>query len=228
MKQAYELYILSCNNINSSILNTFIQHLNQERKKKATNYRHEIDTARTVCGEMLLRYALSKRLGSSIPEIPLQFTFNPYGKPFLLNYPDVSFNISHSGDWVTCAISDFDIGIDVEQINLDMNLDIANQYFHEKEIQLINSVAAPESYHYFFRIWTTKESYLKCIGKGLGEPLSNFYVSEKTVILENKITPYHINYYKILDDYALSVCSTSTYTAPALPVNVSIEDLLKC
>ncbi|WP_097006049.1 4'-phosphopantetheinyl transferase family protein [Lacrimispora amygdalina] len=226
MKQAYELYILSCNNINSSILKTFIQLLSQERQKKAIKYRHEIDIARTVCGEMLLRYGLSKRSGSAIPETPLQFTYNPYGKPILPDYPDVSFNISHSGDLVACAVSDSDIGIDIEQISLDMDLDIANHYFHEKEIQLINSVTAPESYHYFFRFWTAKESYLKCIGKGLGEPLNNFYVSEKTITLENHPTPYLINYYKISDDYALSVCSPSSYTAPALPVYVSIEDLI--
>ncbi|MDW2800463.1 4'-phosphopantetheinyl transferase superfamily protein [Clostridium boliviensis] len=227
MKQAYDLYLFSCNNINSSILNNFIQLLSQERQKKAIKYRHEIDTTRTVCGEMLLRYGLSKRSGSALPETPLQFTYNSYGKPILPDYPDIFFNISHSGDWVACAVSDSEIGIDIEQISLGMDLDIANHYFHEKEIQLINSVTVPESYHYFFQFWTAKESYLKCIGKGLGEPLNNFYVSEKTIILENKITPYHINFYKTSVNYVLSVCCTSSFIAPASPSYVSIEDILQ-
>ncbi|MGC6177856.1 4'-phosphopantetheinyl transferase family protein [Lacrimispora sp. 38-1] len=228
MNHAYELYILSIENIDSSIVNKFIQYLSPGRQKKARNYRLEADTVRTVCGEMLLRYALSQRSGSSLPEIPLHFTYNPYGKPLLSDYPDVSFNISHSGNWVACAISDSGIGIDVEQISYDIDLNIANHYFHQKEIQIIRTTAAPESYHHFFRFWTAKESYLKCVGKGLGDPLNNFYVSDNTIILEGQITPWHIYFYDTLNNYALSVCSSSSYTEPVLPALVSIENILKC
>nr|WP_314460553.1 4'-phosphopantetheinyl transferase superfamily protein [uncultured Clostridium sp.] len=228
MNQAYELYILSIENINISIVNKFMHHLSPERQKKARNYRMEIDTVRTVCGEMLLRYALSQRSESSLPEIPLHFTYNPYGKPLLPDYPDLSFNISHSGSWVACAISDSGIGTDIEQISYNIDLNIAKHYFHPKEIQIIHTTAAPESYHHFFRFWTAKESYLKCVGKGLGDPLNNFYVSDNTIILEGQITPCHIYFYETLNNYALSVCSTSSYTAPALPVSVSIEDILMC
>lgn len=228
MNHAYELYILSIENIDSSIVNKFIQNLSPERQKKALVYRQEIDTVRTVCGEMLLRYALSQRSGSSLPEIPLHFTYNPYGKPLLLDYPEVSFNISHSGNWVACAISDSGIGIDIEQISYDIDLSIANHYFHQKEIQIIHSAAAPESYQYFFRFWTAKESYLKCVGKGLGEPLNNFYVSQNTIIFENQITPYHIYFYKTLNNYALSVCSTSSFSSTVLPSYFSLEDILQC
>jgi len=228
MNRAYELYLLSIENIDSSIVNNFIQYLSPERQKKVRNYRLEIDTIRTVCGEMLLRYALSERKGSSLPEIPLHFTYNPYGKPLLPDYPDVSFNISHSGNWVACAISDSGIGIDIEQISYDIDLNIANHYFHQKEIQIIRTTAASESYHHFFRFWTAKESYLKCVGKGLGDPLNNFYVSDNTIILNERITPWHIYYYDTLNNYALSVCSNSSYTAPALSVQVSMERILQC
>nr|WP_288827060.1 4'-phosphopantetheinyl transferase superfamily protein [uncultured Clostridium sp.] len=226
MIRAYELYILSIKNIDSIIINNFIQYLSPERQKKATNYRLETDTIRTVCGEMLLRYALSKRQGSSLPKIPLHFTYNSYGKPLLQDYPDVSFNISHSGNWVACAISDSGIGIDIEQINYDIDLNIANHYFHQKERQIIHTTAAPESYHHFFRFWTAKESYLKCIGRGLGDPLNNFYVSDNTIILEGRITPWHIYYYDSLNNYTLSVCSASSNTVPILPVCLSIENIL--
>jgi hypothetical protein len=61
MNQAYEIYILTCDNIDSSIVKKFIQHLSPERQIKAMNYRQEADTVRTVRGEMLLRYALSQK-----------------------------------------------------------------------------------------------------------------------------------------------------------------------
>lgn len=223
---AYDLYLLSCDNIDCSNLSPFIQYLSPERQVKARNFRQEKDTVRTVLGEMLLRYALSQKAPEYMPEIPLQFTYNPYGKPLLPDQPDISFNISHSGNWIACAVSDSEVGIDIEEINLDIDLNIASHYFHKKEIELINTASASESYQYFFRFWTAKESYLKCIGKGLGEPLNNFYVSDNTLILEDKITSYHINFYRILNNYALSVCSNSSYMTPALPAYVSIKDLL--
>ncbi len=222
---AYDLYLLSCDNIDSSNLNRFIQHLSTERQVKARNFRQEKDTIRTVLGEMLLRYALSQMTPRYMSEIPLRFTYNTYGKPLLPDQPDISFNISHSGDWIACAVSDSEIGIDIEEINLDIDLSIANHYFHKKEIELINAASASESYHNFFRFWTAKESYLKCIGKGLGEPLNNFYVSDNNLILEDKITSYHIYFHSILKNYALSVCSSNSYKMPALPTYVTIEDL---
>lgn len=228
MKQAYELYLFSINNIENHILNNFIQYLSPERQKKAANYRQRTDTVRTVCGEMLLRYGLSQRFGSSLPKLPLQFTYNPYGKPLFSDYADLSFNISHSGKWIACAISDSEIGIDIEQISFDIDLNIATNYFHKRETEVIYTAAAPESYYHFFQFWTAKESYLKCIGKGLGEPLNNFYVSDNTIVLADEITPYHIYFYNTLNNYPFSVCSTSSYPPPELPVYVSIENILNC
>ena len=40
------------------------------------------------------------------------------------------FNISHSGDWVLCTISNNSVGIDVEYMK-EVNLQIAESFFNE-------------------------------------------------------------------------------------------------
>ncbi|MCL0028295.1 hypothetical protein M1M88_01070 [Peptococcaceae bacterium] len=46
----------------------------------------------------------------------MSFVENDYGKPFLKNTNDLYFNVSHSGEWVVCAIHHHPIGIDIEQV----------------------------------------------------------------------------------------------------------------
>lgn len=36
------------------------------------------------------------------------------GKPYLRLHPELSFNISHSGDWIACALGDAPVGLDIQ------------------------------------------------------------------------------------------------------------------
>ena len=56
------------------------------------------------------------------PEEILAVDFGDYriargekGKPFIVGVENVFFNISHSGDYVVCSVSDREIGIDIEK-----------------------------------------------------------------------------------------------------------------
>ena len=84
------------------------------------------------------------------------------GKPISNN---LFFNISHSKGLVVFASNNkFDIGVDVEQIRpVEDNL---KQYISsERELTYM------ENDEKFFEIWTSKESLVKCIGKGIkGHP----------------------------------------------------------
>ena len=46
----------------------------------------------------------------------LKFEKNQYGKPYLSEHPDFYFNISHSGEYVLCAIDNNPIGVDIEEV----------------------------------------------------------------------------------------------------------------
>jgi 4'-phosphopantetheinyl transferase len=55
---------------------------------------------------------------------------NQYGKPYLKEYPNFNFNISHSGEYVLCAVDDKSIGIDVEEEGKHIDYEeIAKNFF---------------------------------------------------------------------------------------------------
>ena len=109
------------------------------------------------------------------------------GKPYI---DGVHFNISHSHNLVVCAFGEHDIGIDVEKIR-DYRPRVAEK-FHPEEIAHLEKSA--DKNLEFFKIWTMKEAYLKCLGTGLSKALS-FNVF--------KIPNMHT---EIKDDYIISIC----------------------
>ena len=93
---------------------------------------------------------------------------NEYGKPYFENN-DVYFNISNSDSVVVAAVSDKEIGIDIQKIKY--NDAIVNRTFTESEKQYLNK--SSDKKKVFTLIWTMKESYVKKIGIGVGYGLKN-------------------------------------------------------
>lgn len=118
----------------------------------------------------------------------LEFSYLSGGKPFLKLYPDFHFNISHSENLVTVAVSDTPVGIDCEKIR-SVNHRLAEKHFTENERKYL-SLLPSEPDKRFTEIWTRKEAYLKKSGTGITVPLSSFDVTEKsffTAEIENYI-----------------------------------------
>ena len=42
----------------------------------------------------------------------MDLIYGKHGKPYLKNYSDVYFNISHSGKYVMCAAGDMEMGVE--------------------------------------------------------------------------------------------------------------------
>ena len=84
--------------------------LSPQRQQRSRACRHGADRARLAGAGWLLRYALSQE---GIPVHAQQFTTSPDGKPMLAN-GSLDFSLSHSGEWVLCAVSSQLVGVDVE------------------------------------------------------------------------------------------------------------------
>ena len=78
--------------------------ISPERAEKAQRYRFSADKKRCVAGGLLLR----RFLGDAA------IYTDPFGKPRAES--GVCFNLSHSGDWVLLAVSDKEIGCDIERL----------------------------------------------------------------------------------------------------------------
>ena len=85
---------------------------------------------------------------------------NEYGKPYIEGGP--FFNISHSGDYSVLAIHPSrEVGVDIEKIN-ETKINAIKYTLSEDEKKENN----PET---LFRMWSNKESIVKCISTGLND-----------------------------------------------------------
>jgi 4'-phosphopantetheinyl transferase len=124
------------------------------------------------------------------------------GKPYLPDRPGIHYNISHSGTYGVCALSDAPVGVDVELVR-PLRRAVAQRFFTDVEQEFL-AQRPPEE---FFRLWTRKESFTKALGKGLSLPLNSFSVLED-VLYRDTIAWYFHEY--PIDGGWLTVCCQQT------------------
>ena len=102
---------------------------------------------------------------------------------------------------VLCAISDREVGADIEYIDPTIDLNIAKHYFYNSEYEnIMNAKNRPDE---FFKYWVLKESYMKYTGLGMNLQLDSFEIMiEDTIRLKNdknnlKFNLFDIENYKI-------------------------------
>ena len=54
-----------------------------------------------------------------------------YGKAYISDQENIYFNMSHSSKFVACAISDKEVGVDIEYNDPTIDLNIAKNYFYK-------------------------------------------------------------------------------------------------
>ncbi len=130
----------------------------------------------------LLRTALANKL--KIPENEIIISKDEKGKPYVVGRNDVFVSLSHSKRAVMCAVSDRDVGVDIEMCS-KRRKSVESRVFTEGEIYLINS--ANDENRAFFTLWTLKESYLKAIGTGFADNAKKieFYSLENPIVSNN-------------------------------------------
>lgn len=135
--------------------------LPDERQQKATAYRQKLDQKLSVLGYVLLNYGLKNEYGISEK---LRFCYSAKGKPYLSDYPQIHFNLSHCKNGVICAIHTSDVGVDIETVAA-YDGQLAEYVCNEQELKLINK--SDNKALAFTKIWTKKESLMKKTGAGL-------------------------------------------------------------
>lgn len=148
----------------------YLPYIPGEKRQRLPKFRHWQDAQRTLLGYSLLSFLLARETG--IERGKLELVFDYYGKPHLPGV-NLHFNLSHSGEFIACAISPTIIGTDVETIQ-PIDLSIAEHFFSPMEVQDLFSLPEEKRTEYFFNLWTLKESYIKAEGLGVSIPLHSF------------------------------------------------------
>lgn len=162
----------------------------------------------SIGAELLLMRALADQ-GEEL-RLPLQIEADEKGKPRLLN-SHIQFNLSHSGPYAACVLSDVPVGLDL-QVKSPCKDALLRRCFCRAEQEYIDS--SPDRDEAFSEIWTQKESYLKALGLGLRKPMNSFSVFD----LPDGVSVWHT----VLDGLHFSVC---TLSGPAVPDAVNRRNL---
>lgn len=139
-----------------------------------------------------------------------------YGKPCLVEPDGLFFNLSHSGDYTAVAVSDGEVGCDIQQIK-PADLRVARRFYSEEEREAVES-AGEGAEELFYRIWTAKESYLKALGVGLNRLLASFSVrfSGESAEIDDpqSAEKWRVYEYCGLHGYRIAVCSRQSVSLP--------------
>lgn len=166
------------------------EFLNQERKRKAARYKQLQDRMLSIGAGLLLQYALFREEpGTNWKEISLvsllevlserkgteswnelSFSYGSNGKPYVANGP--YFSLSHSSKYVACAVSDREIGMDLQRKEPSNKHKMIHRYFQQEEKRVLEKARdEKEIQQLFYEIWTRKEAYGKLTGNGLKDGL---------------------------------------------------------
>jgi len=120
----------------------------------------------------LLRETLAGYINEPAAQLKLMKT--EFGKPFLADYPELNFNISHSGDSLAIAVAQqCQLGIDVEYYKpRDTWTGMVKKCFAPEEADYWHSLNKSEQGRAFYQFWVKKEALVKAQGKGITLGLS--------------------------------------------------------
>jgi len=172
--------------------------VSMERRARVHKFLHWQDACNCLLGDALPRIEICR--ATKLNNKQLAFAVNEFGKPYLTQNVSIHFNVSHSGYYVACAISDTPVGIDIECLR-PIDLKVAERFFTSDEIAYIATKSG--DIHRFYEVWTKKEARIKLDGRGLSMPLSSFSVFESREFED-------LNYFEVLcsDDAICHICTS--------------------
>lgn len=194
-----------------------LQHslLSSGDQLKAARFLHEKDRSSFITRRIVTKLLLARYLNTDAAGVCFGSSLNK--KPVLAGRTNIHFNISHSSELILIAVSDHEVGIDVERLDPDLrHSEIAENAFSEDELEFYEM--AGDRVERFYRMWTRKESLLKAVGKGINNDLKLIPSMEGSHQLKHEITgsalPWRVSYFEPREQYAAAVTSL-----PGLPIN---------
>ncbi|EJQ61838.1 cereulide biosynthesis 4'-phosphopantetheinyl transferase CesP [Bacillus mycoides] len=204
-KNSMKIYAVELSPITEQKLSELYILISEERRLAVRKLLNQKDKIRSVIGELLVRMVMHLAYGKK----NIIFARTREGKPYVEGEPLIHFNVSHAGDYILCAFASHPVGVDVEEVREIVYEDIVHHCFTEQERQYIFQ-PIPSPLHRFYEIWTLKESYVKCVGKGLSIPLHSFSIvmgDGIKVIGKDVHEEYTCQQFSIHQNYKVAVCS---------------------
>ncbi|MDO7888079.1 4'-phosphopantetheinyl transferase family protein [Hymenobacter cheonanensis] len=186
-------------------LSTYLALFPASIRTRILRFQRWQDVQACLYGKLLLRKGLEE-FGVTCDLGKLQYT--SYSRPYIDK--DIDFNISHSGHYVTCALSDFSkVGIDIEHVS-PIAIEDFKCYMLPDEWNKITG--STNKYYDFYTYWTQKESIVKADGRGLVIPLEEIIVRNNEAKIAN--TTWYLKKLKLAEDYVVHLASDAAGIDP--------------
>lgn len=200
--------------------------LDRSRSQKLFEIHNRKERMRHIFAGLLLRYAFLQEGYGIDAWQQVEIVEGIYGKPYLKAYSTFQYSLSHSGEWVACAVDTMPVGIDIQEMK-SWKMTLAKRFFHEQEYNRLLALQESDMNRQtreFYSMWTAKESAVKWSGRGIGGGIRQlltdadykfiYDIDQKQQI---KIKQYHIS-----ENYIVCVCSEND-NFPDLPQLVDLE-----
>ncbi len=107
---------------------------------------------------------------TEITDIPL--TYGSEGKPYITE-GTFYFSLSHSGHYVLCAVSDGEVGADIQEQKTPVQEKLAKRVLTAEEYGHFSVLSDEDRVAYFYEKWAEKEAYGKLTGEGVFRQLES-------------------------------------------------------
>ena len=149
------IYLTDCNWLTDNFALTCAEpHLDAQRRSRIRRLRSPLKKAQCAAAGLLLKH----RFGDDAV-----YRYGPYGKPYLVNI-NAFFSIAHSNNLVILAVSNTEIGADIQVIS-PIRPSVLRRCFTDEEQGYVGTDATR-----FTQLWAQKEAYAKYTGRGLTAP----------------------------------------------------------
>lgn len=194
------LYITKTDNIAEEELVRAYNAMSDSRKEYVDRFKVASAKKARIVADSTARNAIASESGIN-PE-NIEFDKSSKGKPFAVN-AQIRFSVSHSADIVICATSEKEIGADIEKIR-EIRFETAKRFASAEELEYIK-----QNKENYFKIWTLKEAYFKCIGTGLSADIKSvvFSIDGNRIACSQK--GFNFRFCNVDPDYICAVCEKS-------------------
>lgn len=179
-------------------------------QRKIDGFKFDKDKNLSLGAELLLKYVL---INEGLDYNSLTIKSGRHNKPYL-DVDDFFFNVSHSGKYALIAISNKEVGCDIEEIE-KADINVVKRFFHENEYYKLLTLLQKERNEVFYRLWTIKEAYRKNKGVGLQMALDEDDFSSCIDKADFEVNTVHMHIVNDFEGYMICVAS----------VNPNIDDI---
>jgi 4'-phosphopantetheinyl transferase len=116
------------------------------------------------------------------PEL-LRIAKGEFGKPYLIDYPNLAFNLSHTRNKMVVAIGhDCDLGVDIEHCKPRANMAaLVDKCFADVEKNHWQQLPETQQTLAFYQFWTRKEAFVKAVGRGIALGLNHCVINPENI-----------------------------------------------